>query len=117
MPTMFGCARPGGRLRLAPEALAELRVLGEPRSRAAFECHAAAEHLVLGAPDLGHAAAPQASEHPVAAVDDECRARSCIYCPSACRTRLAIGAATLPPGRRPPSTTTAMAICGSGSGP
>ena len=47
-------------LRLAPEALAELRVLGEAPAQQ-LQRHAAAEHLVLGAPDLGHAARARAA--------------------------------------------------------
>ncbi len=63
MATMFGCWSPA-----AAEALDELLVLGEAAVEH-LQRHAAAELLVLGGVDVGHAAGAELAQHPVAAVD------------------------------------------------
>src|SRR5699024_2160586 len=88
----------GSRLRLAPEALHELGVLGEAAVED-LQRHLPAEVRVLGAVHVRHAARPQPVEHPVAAVDH--RVGGDLGHPDACNrfsiTCLAIGAATWPP--------------------
>ena len=64
-----GVLEAGGRGGLAAEALDELLVLGEAAVEQ-LQRHPAAELLVLGAVDVGHAARAEAVEHPVAPVDD-----------------------------------------------
>ena len=108
---------PGRGLRLAPEALDEVRVLREPAVQQ-LQRDLAAELLVLGQEHVGHPAGAQPRDHPVAAVDDRSgREIGHRYWPSASSvwiTDLAIGAATVPP--KPPcvrSTVTATATLGS----
>ena len=105
----------GGARRLATEALDELAVLGEAAVED-LQRHLAPELEVLGAVDLGHAAAAQAVQHAVAAVDDGLGFEAFGHFKSSCITALAIGAATVPPNPVPHSTVAAMATRGSCAG-
>ena len=105
----------GGARRLAAEALDELAVLGEAAVED-LQRDLAPELQVLRAVDLGHAAAAQAVEHAVTAVDDGLGFEAFGHFKSSCMTALAIGAATVPPNPVPHSTVTAMATRGSWTG-
>ena len=66
---MFGCVSPAA---ACASRRKRSRNSGSSAKRAAEQLQRdpAAEHLVLGAPDLGHAARAEPLERPVAAVDD-----------------------------------------------
>ncbi len=102
----------GGARGLAPEALDELLVFGEVVVQD-LDGDLAAEQLVLGEVDVGHAARAEPRDHAVAPVDD--------------RLGLNHGAAFRSPGGRParrrrrpgrarPCSVTAIATRGSGAG-
>ena len=103
-------------LGLAPEALDELGVLGEPLVQE-LKRDLAAEHLVVGQPDVGHPAAARAGDERVAVADP----LSVLRAPSSrarfSMTWVAIGPAISPP-KQPwqRSSMTATAICGSSAG-
>ena len=87
-----------GRLRLAPEALDEAGVLGEPPVQQ-LERDLAVELLVLRQIHVRHAAGTEAVQHPVAPVDDRPRVEfaHCFSARRVCITFAAIGAANWPP--------------------
>ena len=108
----------GRGLRLAPEALDELGVLGEALVQE-LERHAAAEHRVVGEPDVGHPAAAEPADQRVAVADPLSRASSAI---SPLEQRSPSPGSRSGPATSPPkqpvqrSTVTATAICGSSAG-
>src|SRR5919198_4181954 len=105
-----------GRARLAPEALDEFAVLGEAPVQD-LERDLAAEMRVLGQVDVGHPAGADAAHDPIAAVDHRaCRHLGHRFLSSTWSTRLASGAATVPPCPDVRSTVTAIAILGLSTG-
>ena len=100
---------------LGPEALQEHRVVGV-RPPQDLDRDLAAEHVVLAAPHLPHAAAGDPLEEPVAVAQDLVR-REGHRCSTASMTARAIGAASWLPltsaAPPPSSSTTATATCAS----